>query len=54
MKRMLMWLLVLSLLPLPAGAVEIGGKSAVLMDVATGTVLLEQKPEECLAPASVT
>ena len=54
MKGMLIWLLALALLPVPGKAVEVNGKSAVLMDVATGTVLLEQKPDEQLAPASVT
>ena len=33
---------------------EIGGKSACLMDVATGTVLYESNSHEPLAPASVT
>ncbi len=43
-------------LPLGAGAVELetGGKSACLMDVATGTVLYEHNSHEQLAPASVT
>ena len=47
---------VLSMLPLPAGAVEleVAGKSAVLMDAATGTVLYEKNAHEKLAPASVT
>ena len=49
--------LVLSVLPaVPAEAVEldVGGKSAVLMDAATGTVLYEHNSHEKLAPASVT
>ena len=48
--------LTLCLLPLPSSAVEldVAGKSAVLMDVATGTVLYESNPHERLAPASVT
>lgn len=54
MKRILLSLLALFLLPLPGRAVEINGKSAVLMDVATGTVLFEEHPNEKLAPASVT
>lgn len=54
MKRMLTVLLLCCLLPLPARGVEVNGKSAVLMDVATGTVLFEQSPDERLAPASVT
>ena len=47
--------LLLPLLP-RAGAVEleIGGKSAVLMDAATGTVLYEKNAHEKLSPASVT
>ena len=53
MKRIVALVLVF-LLPLTAGAVEINGKSAVLMDVATGTVLFEENPNEKLAPASVT
>ena len=53
MKRILALVLVL-FLPLTASAVEINGKSGILMDVATGTVLLEQNPDEKLAPASVT
>ena len=44
------------LLPLPAQAVEldVGGKSALLMDVETGTVLYEKNAHEKLSPASVT
>ena len=44
------------LLAQPAAAVEldIKGKSGVLMDVATGTVLFEKNAHEPLAPASVT
>lgn len=60
MKR-LGWILVslsllLGLLPMQAQAasLEIEAKSAVLMDVATGTVLFEQNSHEPLAPASVT
>ena len=37
-----------------AAALEVAGKSAVLMDMATGTVLFEQNAHEKLAPASVT
>ncbi len=60
MKRMgcLLFTLVLlmGLLPLGAGAVEldIDGKSALLMDVATGTILYEKNAHEALSPASVT
>ena len=48
--------LVLSLLPFRAEAVELdlAGKSACLMDVATGTVLYESNSHEQLAPASGT
>ena len=48
--------LLLTLLAVPAGAVDmqIGGKSALLMDIGTGTVLYEQNAHEKLAPASVT
>ena len=48
--------LVFSLLTGTARAVEldVAGKSALLMDVATGTVLYEQNAHEKLAPASVT
>ena len=60
MKRM-GWILVICCLLLqtvPLGAagaaLEVGGKSAVLMDVATGTVLYESNSHEALAPASVT
>jgi len=59
MKRV-WWIVVLALvlgtMPMYTGAVELKtpGKSALLMDVATGTVLYEQSPHEKLAPASVT
>ncbi len=48
--------LVICLMPVQARAVnmEIKGKSALLMDITTGTVLYEQNPHEKLAPASVT
>ena len=56
MKRMICVLVLLCLLPVGAQAAEpeIGGKSALLMDTATGTVLYEHSPHEQLAPASVT
>ena len=59
MKRMgiiLAVCLLLSIFPVTAGAVDmqIKGKSALLMDIATGTVLYEQNAHERLAPASVT
>ena len=49
-------LLLLGLLPVGASAAEldVGGKSACLMDVETGTVLYEKNAHEPLAPASVT
>ena len=57
MKRMLCIAAVLMLLlPGRAAAAElsVGGKSACLMDVATGTILYESNANERLAPASVT
>ena len=48
--------LLITMLPVGAGAVELDvpGKSALLMDMATGTVLYEKNAHEKLAPASVT
>jgi len=48
--------LLLTALPISTGAaaLEVAGKSALLMDIATGTVLFEQNSHEKLAPASVT
>ncbi len=40
--------------PVRAADLEVAGKSALLMDIATGTVLHEQNAHEKLAPASVT
>ena len=59
MKRICLLLaLLLTISPLlpRAGAVdlEVGGKSAVLMDAATGTILYEKNAHEALPPASVT
>ena len=55
------WILVavvflMSMLPMRTKAVEldVGGKSALLMDITTGTVLYEKNAHEKLAPASVT
>ncbi len=52
------WVLVLFLgvLPLRAQAVEldVAGKSALLMDIATGQILYESNAHQSLAPASVT
>ena len=53
--RILVLVMVLSLLPLSASAeLKVAGKSALLMDVATGTVLYEKNAHEALSPASVT
>ena len=56
--RGILWILILTMFLLPVGAgaaeLELAGKSAVLMDVATGTVLYESNPHELLSPASVT
>ena len=55
------WLMVIAALlvgvfPMKAKAVDlnVAGKSALLMDVATGTILYEHNAHEALAPASVT
>ena len=49
-------LIILVVLPFPVQAAElkVAGKSSLLMDVATGTVLQEHNSHEKLAPASVT
>ena len=60
MKRTVCYVLLICLLlgvvPWPARAVnmDLPVKSAILMDVATGTILYEQNAHEALAPASVT
>ena len=57
MKRYVcLFLIVVVVLSVPVGAVDmnIPAKSAVLMDVATGTLLYEQDAHSPLAPASVT
>ena len=60
MKRLGCWVTVmvmlLALVPAKADAVELelDGKSAVLMEVSTGTVLYEKNGREALPPASVT
>ena len=48
--------LLLPIIPHRTAAVEldVGGKSALLMDAATGTVLYEKHSHEKLSPASVT
>ena len=50
----LVWVLPCMVLPSAATELEVAGKSGVLMDVATGTVLYESNAHEPLAPASVT
>ena len=59
MKRILIMvtvLITLMVLPFPVQAADltVAGKSSLLMDVATGTVLQESNAHERLAPASVT
>ncbi len=56
MRKLLCLLLICSFLTIPAEAegLQVAGKSALLMDAATGTVLFEQNAHEKLAPASVT
>ncbi len=57
MRKILCIILILCLLPvLPISAAgpEVAGKSAILMDAATGTILHEQNAHEKLHPASVT
>ena len=56
MARLLIMVMLVSLLSSPVRAAEltVAGKSALLMDVATGTVLYEANSHEQLAPASVT
>ena len=53
---LVVWCLFFGALPMraQAAALEVAGKSAVLMDVATGTVLYESNAHEKRAPASVT
>ncbi len=59
MKRVV-WIVIiamlLALIPVNAAAanLDVGGKSALLMDMTTGTVLFEKNAHEKLAPASVT
>lgn len=60
MKRLcglvLVLVMVLGALPMKAKAaeLEIGGKSALLMELSTGKILYEKNAHEALAPASVT
>ena len=59
MKRisiLLIFCVIFTLFPtnIRAATLEVPAKSAVLMDMATGTVLFEQNAHEKLAPASVT
>ena len=46
--------LIVGMIPITAQGMEVEAKSALLMDVATGTVLFESNSHEALAPASVT
>ena len=46
--------LIVGMIPITAQGLEVEAKSALLMDVATGTVLFESNSHEALAPASVT
>lgn len=50
----LIWAITLLSVKAEAAELAVGGKSALLMDVATGTVLFESNAHEKLAPASVT
>ena len=54
--QLLVLICMLSLLPRStlAAQLDVGGKSSILMDVATGTTLHESNAHEPLAPASVT
>ena len=59
MKRLIIFVLACTVIlcaSIPASAAELNvpAKSALLMDIATGTVLYEQNAHEKLAPASVT
>ena len=59
MKRLGILLVIVLLLgtlsaPAQATALQVAGKSALLMDIATGTVIYENNAHEKLAPASVT
>ena len=53
---LLVMVLLMGMMPMGASAVDlnVAGKSALLMDAATGTVLYEKNAHEKLAPASVT
>ena len=53
---LMVMVLLVGMVPLESRAVElnVAGKSALLMDIATGTVLYESNSHEPLAPASVT
>ena len=59
MKRFVIFLAVCAMIlcvsvPASAAELKVPAKSALLMDMATGTVLYEQNAHEKLAPASVT
>ena len=54
MKRIVIIFLLLALLPMRSLALEPEGKSVILMEASTGTVLFEKDADLPLAPASVT
>ncbi len=56
MGMLLVLVMVLGVIPMPAKAVEleVGGKSALLMELSTGKILYEKNAHEPLSPASVT
>ena len=56
MKRVVVWVLLMSLVVMPVSAApaQVEAKSALLMDATTGQILYEQGSHERLAPASVT
>ncbi|MBQ3488615.1 MAG: D-alanyl-D-alanine carboxypeptidase [Clostridia bacterium] len=54
MKRIIIIFLLVAALPLRSFALETEGRSALLMEASTGTVLYEQDADMPLAPASVT
>ncbi len=51
---LLLGAVLLGALPVSAAGPEVAGKSAILIDAATGTILCEKNPHEKLPPASVT
>jgi D-alanyl-D-alanine carboxypeptidase (penicillin-binding protein 5/6) len=47
-------LLLAAFISVPAGAIETAAKQAIVVDVSTGTVMLEKNADELMAPASMT